>query len=126
MADTLAHRRLWTAIGVVLVGFVIYQSLTPAPLEVEIGSGNLVGHLAAYGTLMLWHSQLHAGGRRPALALAFVAMGLALEFLQGMTGYRTFDPHDALANALGVALGWLLAPPRLPNFLVRMERLLRP
>lgn len=126
MAETLAHRRLWSAIGLALVAFVIFQSLAPAPLEVEVGSGNLGGHLVAYGTLMLWHCQLHHGGRRPLLALALIAMGLALEFLQGMTDYRTFDLRDALANTGGIAIGWLLAPPRLPNFLARAERLLRP
>ena len=29
-------------------------------------------------------------------------MGIALEFLQGMTGYRTFDVLDMAANAAGV------------------------
>jgi hypothetical protein len=125
MADSLTRRRLWTGIGIALVGFVVYQSLTPAPLEIDAGSGNALGHLAAYGTLMLWHCQLHDGRRRPVLALALAAMGLVLEFAQGMTGYRTFDLNDELANVTGVALGWLLAPPRMPNFLIAVERLMR-
>ena len=29
-------------------------------------------------------------------------MGIALEFIQEMTGYRTFDLLDMLANAAGV------------------------
>ena len=33
-------------------------------------------------------------------------MGVALEFIQGWTGYRTYDPFDMLANTIGVALGW--------------------
>ena len=45
---------------------------------------------------------------RIAYALAFVAMGIGLEFLQGMTGYRSFDVMDMLANTIGVALGWIL------------------
>ncbi|MEA3193131.1 MAG: hypothetical protein QOD26_1464 [Betaproteobacteria bacterium] len=45
---------------------------------------------------------------RVAYALAFVAMGIALEFLQGMTDTRTFDVMDMLANTVGVALGWIV------------------
>ena len=46
---------------------------------------------------------------RLAYAIGFIAMGVALEFLQGMTGYRTFEVLDMLANAVGVALGWSAA-----------------
>ena len=116
---------MWQAIGLALLVFVVYQSLTPAPLEVELGEGNRLGHLAAYGTLMGWYSHLHERrGTRFGLALAFVAMGIALEFIQGSTGYRTLDPADAVANTFGVRLGWLFAPPRLPNFLALAERAL--
>ena len=82
----------------------------------------MAGHFIAYGTLMLWFSQMHASTRgRLLFASAFALMGLGLEFAQGMTDYRTFDLLDAAANACGVALGWLLAPPRLPNFLAATE-----
>lgn len=41
---------------------------------------------------------------RPRLSYAagFIAMGMAIEFLQGMTDYRTFDVLDMAANATGV------------------------
>lgn len=39
---------------------------------------------------------------RLAYAAGFVAMGIAMEFLQGMTGYRTFELLDMLANTIGV------------------------
>ena len=124
MPEPTRHRALWQAIGCALILFVIYQSLTPAPLEVEVGDGNRLGHLAAYGTLMGWYSHLHQGRRtRIAFALGFVVMGIALEIIQGFTGYRSTDAADALANTVGVCLGWLLAPPRLPNLLQLSERL---
>lgn len=116
---------MWHTIGLALVAFVVYQSLTPAPLEVDLGEGNRLGHLLAYGTLMGWYAQLHE--RRAArlrLAAGFVAMGIVLEFIQAATGYRTLDPADAVANTFGVGLGWLLAPPRLPNAMALAERLL--
>jgi VanZ family protein len=123
MPDTLRLSPLWRAIGGALILLVVYQSLNHDPIEVTVVEGNMGGHFIAYGTLMLWFSQLHATARaRVACALGFAAMGLGLEFAQGMTDYRTFDLFDAAANSCGVALGWLLAPPRLPNFLLLTER----
>jgi len=46
---------------------------------------------------------------RAVCAAGFILMGIAIEFLQRMTGYRTFDVFDMLANAVGVALGWSAA-----------------
>jgi hypothetical protein len=54
-----------------------------------------------------------------------VALGIALEFVQGWTDYRTFEVADMVADALGVAVGWALAPPRLPNFLQLIEKFVR-
>ncbi len=125
MPEPSRHRTLWHAIGCALIIFVIYQSLTPAPMEIPGDEGSRLGHLAAYGTLMSWFSHLHEGRRsRVACALGFVAMGAALEVIQGLTGYRSTDLADAIANTLGVCAGWLLAPPRLPNFLGLTERFL--
>jgi hypothetical protein len=125
MPETLRLIRLWRAVGVALILLVIYQSLNHDPIEVTVVEGNMGGHLIAYGTLMLWFSQMHASTRgRVLCAAGFALMGLGLEFAQGMTDYRTFDLSDAAANACGVALGWLLAPPRLPNFLVATEGIL--
>lgn len=39
------------------------------------------------------------------LALAGEFLGILLEFLQSLTGYRTLDIHDVAANSVGVALG---------------------
>lgn len=125
MPEPRRHRVLWHIIGCALIMFVIYQSLTPAPMEIPGDEGSRFAHLAAYGTLMGWFAHLHeARSRRIRLALGFVAMGVALEAIQGATGYRTTDLVDALANTLGVCAGWLLAPPRLPNLLALTERYL--
>ena len=122
MPETLRLVGLWRAIGIALILLVIYQSLNHDPIEVTVAEGNMAGHFIAYGTLMLWFSQMHESTRgRLLCAAAFGLMGLGLEFAQGMTDYRTFDLLDAAANACGVGLGWLLAPPRLPNFLAATE-----
>ena len=57
------------------------------------------------GALRLQYSSSAKGGLAVA-AIGLVSMGVLLEFVQGAaTTYRMADPADALANALGVALG---------------------
>lgn len=125
MPEPSRYRFLWHAIGYALIMFVIYQSLTPAPMEIPGDEGSRLAHLAAYGTLMGWFSHLHARRRaRITFALSFVAMGIVLEVIQGASGYRTTDAADAVANSVGVCIGWFLAPPRLPNFLLAVEGIL--
>jgi len=116
-------RRLWRAIGVGLILLVIWLSLTPTPIEIPVEQGDKFGHLAAYGTLMFWFANLDARLRqRLGYATAFVALGIALEFAQGLTDYRVFEVADMVANAIGVLLGWIVAPPRGPDVLGFMQR----
>jgi VanZ family protein len=103
-------RPLWLAVGWAGVALVIYLSLTSSPLP----SGEVLGfdmaHAAAYACLMLWFAQLYEGmGARAVIAVALAALGVALEVLQGWTGYRGFSYADMRDDALGVALGWWLA-----------------
>ena len=58
-------------------------------------------------------------------AIGFIALGIALEFVQRWTGYRSFEVADMAADAAGVAVGWLIAPPRIPNYLQGMGKLLQ-
>lgn len=100
------------------MGLILYLSLTPTPPQIGIENGDKLGHLAAYGLVMLWFAQPYTALRqRIWLAIGMVALGVALEYAQRATGYRTFEVADMVADALGVAIGWLAAPPRLPNLL---------
>ena len=46
----------------------------------------------------------------PALRLwkIWLALGVAIEWAQGASGWRHADAADAAANAVGVAMGWAL------------------
>jgi glycopeptide antibiotics resistance protein len=89
------------------VAAIVWLSLTPSPPQIEFRESDKVGHVLAYGLLMFWFAALYA--HRLFFAFGFVAMGVGLEFVQGMLGYRTFDVLDMLANTLGVLAGWALA-----------------
>jgi len=116
-------RRLWLVIGWVLVLLVIYLSVTPAPIAATMALGDKFGHVLAYVVLMYWFASLHESpNRRATLAVGLIAMGIALEFVQRWTGYRSFEVTDMAAGAAGVIAGWIVAPPRTPNCLRLIER----
>ena len=100
---------------------IIWLSLTPAPPRIDVAQGDKLGHFAAYGLLMLWFCLLYQR-RLPRIAYGagFIAMGVGLEVIQGLLGYRTYDEFDMLANSIGVLLGWCVA-----LLALRSERLKR-
>lgn len=115
---------LWVAMGASLAAAVVYLSLAPVSISLPSPYGDKLAHVALYATLMFWLLQIYDGRhRRVAIALALLALGCALEVIQGYTGYRSFEYADMAANAIGVAAGWLAAPPRMPNMLLRVENL---
>jgi VanZ family protein len=100
---------LWQVVGALLVLAVVVASLMPPP-PIDLSEGRDKGvHFLSYGTLMFWWSMLVRGHlSRAGLAVWFCVMGVVLEVLQGMTGYRSYDLEDMLANAIGVSIGWAL------------------
>ena len=99
-------RALWLAIGWGLVATIVWLSVTPRPPDIGIEHGDKLGHFAAYGAVMFWFCQLYPRlPGRVAYAAGFIAMGVALEFMQRSLGYRSFEVLDMVAVAIGVVLG---------------------
>jgi glycopeptide antibiotics resistance protein len=100
--------------------------LSLIPVEVDLGEGrDKLAHFVAYGSLAFWFGMLFDGrGRQLRAALGFAAMGVSLEFLQGLTDYRTLEIADMVANAIGAGLGWGLAQTPLRNALEWVEWLI--
>src|SRR5438309_1670024 len=124
MTPAYRYRRIWFLLGWGMVVTVVVLSLIP--LDVDLGGNrDKLAHFAAYGGLSFWFGMLIDGrGRELRVAAAFALLGVALEFLQGLTDYRTFEIADMIANATGAALGWGLAQTPLRNVLDWMERLI--
>jgi VanZ family protein len=103
-------RPAYVALGWALVAALVWLSLTPSPPHVDIEQGDKAGHLLAYGGVMFWFALLYIPVKIRALyAAGFIAMGIAIEFVQGWTGYRSFEVADMVADGLGVLLGWTVA-----------------
>ncbi len=112
-------RRLWLAIGWAIVAAIVYGSVMHSPPSLGFEQSDKLEHLGGYGLVMFWFCQLYRARRaRLGYALAFVALGVTLEFVQRWLGYRSFEVADMVADAAGVALGWGLAL-RFPNALPR-------
>ena len=119
----LQHRRFWLAGGWLFVGLVVYLSLMSDPPEpLSFPDADKLEHGLAYAALALWFCQIYL--RRPSrmmVVAALIAMGVAVEFMQGWSGYRYFDIRDMLANSLGVFLGYGLAHTALGRLFVLIE-----
>lgn len=113
MSAGLRHRRLWQLVGGALVLAVIGLTLTPSPpanLTAIVDWGDKAAHGLAYAMLMGWYAQLyHTLRPRAAIATALIVMGVVLELIQGQMAARYFELGDAVANASGVLLAWVVA-----------------
>ncbi|CAK4076588.1 unnamed protein product [Aphanomyces euteiches] len=107
-------RLIWQVVAWIGVGLLLYLSLTPRPVEIPVEHGDKYGHTLAYFVLTIWWAQLRIN--RWHLVGAFIALGVAIEFAQGWTGYRSFDYYDMVGNTVGVLFGALLAG-LVPNLL---------
>jgi len=122
----LKHRPFWIAGGVAFVLLVIYLSVTSHPLDVPSWWNFKIGHILAYAWLMFWFAQIWLeGGKRLATALVLLAMGIALEYVQGMIG-RDFAYSDMRDDGIGIAAGWLLAVTPLGRSFAFVEHRLAP
>ncbi len=119
-------RTIWLVIGWMLVLLIIYLSLTPEPIEMPVEQGDKLSHVAAYLVLMSWFANVDQGtSQRITCAAGCIGLGVGLEFAQRWTGYRSFEYADMAAGAAGVVIAWILAPPRLPNYLHLAESIVR-
>jgi glycopeptide antibiotics resistance protein len=116
----LTRRQVLIAIGWAWAATIVWLSLTPAPPKVDFAQSDKVGHFIAYGTLMAWFCFLYLRPRTRVLyGIGFIAMGVGLEVIQGLLGYRTYEVFDMFANTLGVLLGWAAALVALPRIKAR-------
>jgi peptidoglycan/LPS O-acetylase OafA/YrhL len=121
LAASLKHPRLWFSLQFAAMATVGVLSLLPAP---DMGGSDKLLHFIAYAAMSGGFALLLSGWtRRLSAALAVAVYGVLLEYLQGMTGYRLFDPADMLANAAGAAAGLALGfQPLRAGFLVLDRR----
>ena len=96
---------LWYSCGIALLVLVAVISLVPVSGG---GANDKLAHVLIYLVLSSWFSLIVA--RRALLWRVFsglIIYGMLMEFLQGLTDYRSPEIADAVANSVGVAIGLL-------------------
>lgn len=102
----------WAAIIVFATGIVVVSvlSLTPGDVLPAIDVWDKLQHVLAYLTLAISGGVAFPGRRRrPWLCTGLLILGCALEALQGFVPGRVVSVDDAVANAVGVGLGLVIA-----------------
>ncbi len=100
-------QRVWLALGWLWVAAILWLSLTPIPPQpLTFKFSDKLEHALAYAFLMSWFAVLYRGRSRMVCAGGLIGMGVAVEFLQGWSGYRYFEYWDMAANSSGVLLAW--------------------
>ena len=119
-----ARPRLW--LGIWCLGWAICIALSllpPVPLDGPPDSDK-IGHFLAYFILSAWAVSIFSTRRAQALAaLSLVALGLGIEWAQAnLTDTRKGDLADAVANSMGIALGFALGFTPLAHWLEKFDR----
>ena len=120
----LRFRGLWLLIGYSLIALIVYLSVTSDPVDLDTGLPfqDKLFHMLAYFTLTAWFVQIyHVKRQLNGWAIAFICLGLSMEYVQSFEPTRQADFADMIANAIGVTLGYALSATPLRYVLVRIE-----
>ena len=120
--STLRYQNVWLFIGIAMIVFVIYETLTSSPIQPGFKISDKMLHIVGYFGMMGWFVQIFKSrNQQLVLAVGFVSMGIMLEFIQGWGGIRHYEVADMVANASGVILAWLLSLTRFSDVLFSVE-----
>lgn len=118
----LQFKPLWLGVGIFLIGFIVYESISFDAIEVDIAYFDKFAHVLTYFLLMGWFVQIYQSSRaKVILALLFIGMGIAIEYLQGAGGVRYFEVADMLANTGGIIAALLLSNSPFASILLKLE-----
>lgn len=105
---TLHFKRFWQSTAWLLLATVVAMCLIPTPPSPPVVTWDKSQHLLTWGVLAWWFLQAWEGRHPIGRCLQLLAISAMVELLQGLTGYRSPDWLDLLANTLGVASGLIL------------------
>ncbi len=122
---TLHYAKLWWAIAILMIVSIVILSLVrlpPLPVEAPRHFDKWE-HLSAYLLMSGYLGQLIPRFSTHAkAAMALIAMGGILEYLQSLTGYRSLDIADFCANSLGVLIGVIVCRSKMGLCLQRFDQ----
>jgi len=105
------YKKTWIFLGIIYIAIIFLASLSKVPeVDLPISFVDKLVHIMMYFILVAWFIQIYEQSLKQFIILiAAMFMGLLIEFLQEMTGYRSFDYMDGIANSVGAICAFLLA-----------------
>ncbi len=101
--------RLFRYASVIVVISIWILSFVPGVAVPSVPGNDKWHHALAYFACMfVWGQWVTLPVPRLKLAITFIVMGALIEWLQGMTSYRSFEWLDMVADTVGVVLGWVV------------------
>jgi VanZ family protein len=116
--------RVWLLVGWAGVLTAVVVSLWPGGVALPVNVWDKVQHGIGYFLLTLWFAGLYPRRKYLWIALGCFALGLVIEFLQGMTATRSMEVADVAANMVGVVAALVLAYALVGGWAARVERAL--
>jgi hypothetical protein len=110
----------WLAGGITLLAVVLYLTLAPVGGP-DFAQSDKFGHLMAFAVLMVWFCGVFRANFTVYVALGLLAFGVLIEYLQGLTDYRSAEVADAAFDFIGILLGWGLAVAGLSRWAAKIE-----
>jgi VanZ family protein len=105
----LRYRRLWFCVGVVLAAAITVVCLLPSSDLPNFHLWDKLEHALSWVALAFWFGSVVVRRDIFWVGLALVALGGAIELLQGWMGLgRSADIMDLLADSVGIFIGLLL------------------
>lgn len=99
----------WRVLFAAALVFTAYATLSPLVAPPAIANGDKIAHVLIFGVdALLGLAAFPAAAARRAVLIGLVLFGGAIEGMQGWVPHRLPSMGDALANALGVAVAWLI------------------
>ena len=119
----LKYLNLWIGIGTVIIVSIWFVSLMPNPPkgpDTTLPMDKIV-HFIMYFTVTLWHCQITKPDRHFHLFVIFLVMGALIEGIQQISGYRSFEMGDILANGIGTLTAFMLCKTKVSNLIMIFE-----
>ena len=103
------NNKLFLVLFIILIIAITLLSLLPPKSGIELGKSDKLNHFLAYAILSLNFGFLSTKIRSYFIGIQFlIAYGLLIEFFQGFVPGRDPSFYDALANSVGVFLGFFI------------------